>query len=137
MDHGQELMSKEDEESKSNGLQILKEAVSIYEQIYTPCHPETGRQIAKIAMQAFNTKFFDFAVEMQQNALIIAEMTLGLDHSDTIQQYINLGYFEFRKGNINVGMKLVAYGLQQWKLLAKENHPELAAIYVTTFINSV
>jgi protein TIF31 len=134
LDHGQDLMAKEDEESQKNGLQILKEAVSIYEQIYSSCHPETGRQVAKVAMQAFNFKDVELAVELQRNALIVAEMTLGLDHSDTIQQYINLGYFEFRQGNVNVGMKLVAYGLQQWELLAKENHPEMAAIYVNRFV---
>ena len=122
LDHGQDLMAKEDEESQKNGL------------IYSSCHPETGRQVAKVAMQAFNFKDVELAVELQRNALIVAEMTLGLDHSDTIQQYINLGYFEFRQGNVNVGMKLVAYGLQQWELLAKENHPEMAAIYVNCFV---
>ena len=136
IDHGQDLMNKEDEESQKNGLQILKEAVSIYEQIYTPCHPETGRQFAKIAMHAFNCKDIAFAVELQRNSLIVAERTLGLDHPDTIQQYINLGYFEFRKGNVNAGMKLVAYGLQQWDMLAKEKHPESAAIYVSYIFNN-
>jgi protein TIF31 len=111
----------------------VREAVNIYEQVYGPVHSETGKAYAKLAMLCFNRKEIQPAVNLQRHAVVVAERSLGLDNAETVQQYLNLGYFEYRNGSKNAGLFLIDYALKQWNLLSQGIHPESTQIYVSFY----
>ncbi|KAJ2998214.1 Intracellular distribution of mitochondria [Globomyces sp. JEL0801] len=77
---------------KELGMDLIRESLTIYEQVFGPIHPETGRMYGHLAMVYFQEKDYKQAVLTQRRAVITAERTSGVDDSETIQQYLNIGH---------------------------------------------
>lgn len=84
MDHGKELMTRDAESHH----EYIMEALSIYEQVYGPVHPDTGRAYATAAMLHSKEKKFEDAVAYQRRAVLVSERTLGCDDGETLRQYV-------------------------------------------------
>ncbi|TPX33732.1 hypothetical protein SmJEL517_g03405 [Synchytrium microbalum] len=124
-EHGKMALSKG---QKDFGIELITEAVTIAEQVYGPVHPETGRALAQLAMIHFSNKNYDTARELQRKGVIVLERTLGVDDPDTLQQYMNLGYFEYSLNNLHAGLKYMRWALQYWEMLTGgDKHPEDAS----------
>ncbi|KAJ1547921.1 Intracellular distribution of mitochondria, partial [Nowakowskiella sp. JEL0078] len=114
--------------SRDMAVQLMVEASTIYEQVYGPVHPECCRIYANLAMVYFQNEEIDIAKEFQRKAVIVAERTAGVDDADTLQQYMNLAYFEFVSGNVDIGLLYMRHALKYWELLSAEHrHPDLAS----------
>ncbi|TPX43395.1 hypothetical protein SeLEV6574_g05077, partial [Synchytrium endobioticum] len=100
-EHGKMAIAKG---QKELGLELVTESVTIAEQVYGPVHPETGRALAQLAMIHFGNKDFEAARDLQKKAVIVMERTIGVDDPDVLQQYMNLGYFEYSLNNFHVGL---------------------------------
>lgn len=137
MDHGRQLLSEDDEAKKASGLEVSREALSIYEQVYGPVHQETGRAYAKLAIIAFANNEIKQAVAMQRRAVLIAERCGGVDSADAIQQFLNLAYFEFSDGDAALGLVLMDHARKGWEVLAQGEHPDSSAIYVNHHILTI
>lgn len=85
MEHGRLSVSQGEKEA---GLEIMRESLSMYEQIYGPVHLETGHAYASMAMLLFNFGQLKQAILLQRHALIVAERCVGFDFAETIQQYV-------------------------------------------------
>ena len=121
------------QDQKETGLELMVESLSICEQVLGPIHPTTGRIYAKIAMMYFNEGDHERARFFQQRAVLVHERTIGLDSGETIQQYMNLAYFEFMCGRVELGVRFMKYTLDRWKVIsAGEIHPDLASALANT-----
>ncbi|KAI8806850.1 clustered mitochondria-domain-containing protein [Cladochytrium replicatum] len=110
------------------GLELMTEAMGVYEQVRGLVHPETGRCYAQLAMLHFENNDRDTARVLQRKAVIVAERTNGVDDPDTLQQYMNLAYFEFVSGNEVLGLGYMRHALRYWELLCSEGkHPDTAS----------
>ena len=90
MEHGRILASQEDK--KEAGLEFMQQSIMLYEQVYGPIHPATGKAHANLAMQYFATDNKSAALRSQVKATIIAERTFGTDDPETLRQYVSISY---------------------------------------------
>ncbi|WFD34684.1 Intracellular distribution of mitochondria [Malassezia cuniculi] len=78
---------------------------------------------------------FENALRFQRQAVTAAERTLGLDHPDTMVQYMNLAAIQYSAGDSAGTLRTYARVLDLWQLLYGPDHPDavhtLSAIALT------
>lgn len=109
---------------KELGQELLLESLSLHEQIYGILHPEVARVYHQLAMLYYQLDEKSAAVELAHKAVIISERTLGIDSSETILSYLNLGLFEHGNGNTNVALSCMRHALELWKIIYGLKHPD-------------
>lgn len=109
---------------KELGQELLLESLSLHEQIYGILHPEVARVYHQLAMLYYQLDEKNAAVELAHKAVIISERTLGIDSSETILSYLNLGLFEHGNGNTNVALSCMRHALELWKIIYGLKHPD-------------
>jgi protein TIF31 len=72
----------------------------------------------------FNLEDKAAAVELAHKAVIVSERTLGVDHADTLLNYLNLGLFEHANGNTKDALVYVRHALELWKIIYGPDHPD-------------
>lgn len=73
---------------KETGLELMREAISMTEQIYGPVHSETGQAYSSFAIFLFNLDDAVQAVLYQRRAVIVSERCNGIDSAQTLQHYV-------------------------------------------------
>ncbi|KAJ3256834.1 Intracellular distribution of mitochondria [Boothiomyces macroporosus] len=117
------------QDQKDFGMELLKESLSMYEQVFGPIHPETSRAYDYLALQSFNRNESEQAIYLQRRALIASERTTGIDSRVTLEQYMNLAYFEFANDNHKLGLAYMHHALKLWLFLCDGfDHPETASV---------
>lgn len=106
------------------GQELLLESLSLHEQIYGMLHPEVARVYHQLAMLYYQLDEKNGAVELAHKAVIISERTLGIDSSETILSYLNLGLFEHGNGNTKAALSCMRHALELWKIIYGSNHPD-------------
>ncbi|KAF2424430.1 hypothetical protein EJ08DRAFT_700786 [Tothia fuscella] len=112
------------QDQKELGQELLLESLSLHEQIYGILHPEVARQYLQLSTLYYSMDEKNAAVELARKAVIVAERTLGIDASETILAYLNLGLFEHANGNSEIGLRYVLHALELWKVVYGPNHPD-------------
>lgn len=136
------------------GIDLMTEGVSFHEQIYGLVHPETGRCYSTFATvlhhyatvlaveQAEKQREAEEGVEIppselseqlsvanalryQRQAVTVSERTLGLDHAETIAQYVNLAVLERLEGNVDASLRCQQRLLQLLELVHGNDHAEV------------
>ncbi|ETS62059.1 hypothetical protein PaG_03616 [Moesziomyces aphidis] len=64
------------------------------------------------------------AVRYQRQAVTVSERTLGLDHPETLNQYMNLAVLERSAGNTRESLLCQRRVLELWSLLYGQEHPD-------------
>lgn len=64
------------------------------------------------------------AVRYQRQAVTVSERTLGLDHPETLNQYMNLAVLERSAGNTRESLLCQRRVLELWGLLYGKEHPD-------------
>lgn len=112
------------QDQKELGQELLLESLSLHEQIYGVLHPEVARVYHALSNLLFNLEDKNAAVELAHKAVIVSERTLGVDHADTLLNYLNLGLFEHANGNTNTALIYVRHALDLWKIIYGPDHPD-------------
>lgn len=112
------------QDQKDLGQELLLESLSLHEQIYGVLHPEVSRAYHTLSNLLFNLEDKNSAVELAHKAVIVSERTLGVDHADTVLNYLNLGLFEHANGNTKVALSYVRHALELWKIIYGPDHPD-------------
>lgn len=112
------------QDQKELGQELLLESLSLYEQIYGILHPEVARVYLQLSTLYYSMDEKNAAVELARKAVIVAERTLGVDSSETILAYLNLGLFEHANGNSAIALPYVLHALELWKVVYGPNHPD-------------
>lgn len=71
------------------------------------------------------TMTLDNALRFQRQAVTVSERTLGLDHPDTMVQYINMAVLERSAGHYDVALQYHERIMQLWQLLYGRDHPDV------------
>ncbi|KAF2198179.1 hypothetical protein GQ43DRAFT_494191 [Delitschia confertaspora ATCC 74209] len=112
------------QDQKELGQELLLESLSLHEQIYGVLHPEVARVYHQLSNLLYNLEEKNAAVELAHKAVIISERTLGVDHADTVLNYLNLGLFEHASGNTRGALTYVRHALELWKVIYGPDHPD-------------
>lgn len=106
------------------GQELLLESLSLHEQIYGVLHPEVARVYHQLSNLLYTLEEKSAAVELAHKAVIVSERTLGVDHAETVLNYLNLGLFEHATGNTKAALAYVRHALELWKIIYGPNHPD-------------
>ncbi|KAI9833045.1 MAG: Intracellular distribution of mitochondria [Sarea resinae] len=109
---------------KELGQELLLESLSLHEQIYGIFHPDVARVYYQLSMLYYGLDEKNAAVELARKAVIVSERTLGLDSSETVLSYLNLGLFEHANGNTKSALAYVRHALELWKVIYGIKHPD-------------
>ncbi|ORY06134.1 clustered mitochondria-domain-containing protein [Clohesyomyces aquaticus] len=112
------------QDQKELGQELLLESLSLHEQIYGVLHPEVARVYHTLSNLLYNLEEKNAAVELAHKAVIVSERTLGVDHADTVLNYLNLGLFEHANGNTKAALAYVRHALELWKVIYGPDHPD-------------
>jgi len=112
------------QDQREIGQELLLESLTLHEQVYGVVHPEVARVYHQLALLYSNLEEKNAAVELAHKAVIISERTLGVDSSETIMSYLNLGLFEHHNRNHAVAIACVRHALDLWKIIYGPNHPD-------------
>jgi protein TIF31 len=112
------------QDQRELGQELLLESLSLYEQIYGILHPEVARVYLQLSTLYYGMDEKNAAVELARKAVIVAERTMGVDASETILAYLNLGLFEHANGNSGLALSYVLHALEMWKVVYGPNHPD-------------
>ena len=70
------------------------------------------------------TMTLENALRFQRQAVTVSERTLGLDHPDTMVQYINLAVLERSAGHTDEALRYQERVMELWQLLYGRDHPD-------------
>ncbi|WFD20619.1 Intracellular distribution of mitochondria [Malassezia caprae] len=87
---------------------------------------EAAQDTAEDAVPAIvaETMTLENALRFQRQAVTVSERTLGLDHPDTMVQYINLAVLERSAGHTDEALRYQERILSLWQLLYGRDHPD-------------
>jgi protein TIF31 len=106
------------------GLELIMESLNLHDQIYGIIHPEVARMYLAISNVYFSLDDKPMAFDLARKSVIIAERTLGLDASETVLAYLNLGLLEHAQGHTDVALRYVLHALELSKTAYGADHPE-------------
>lgn len=109
---------------KKLGQELLLESLSLHEQIYGILHPEVARVYNTLSMLYYQLEEKEAAIELARKAVIVSERTLGVDASETILSYLNLGLFGHANGDTPLALAYIKHALDLWKVVYGPNHPD-------------
>jgi protein TIF31 len=104
------------------------ESLTLHDQIYGILHPEVARMYLSLSNIYFSLDDKATAADLARKAVVIAERTLGLDASETILAYLNLGLFEHAAGRSAVALRFVLHALALTRLTYGPGHPDVITI---------
>lgn len=136
------------------GLELMTEGISFHEQVYGLIHPDVARcysifatilhhyatiiavEHAEKQQQAPEGETIpppEFseqlsvanALRYQRQAVTVSERTLGLDHPETLAQYVNLAVLERLEGHVENSLRCQERVLQLLDLMHGHDHPEV------------
>ncbi|KAJ1914549.1 Intracellular distribution of mitochondria [Mycoemilia scoparia] len=111
------------------GLELLLESLTLHEQTYGFLHVETGRCYASVAMLYYQANEVAQACQFMQKAAIICERTQGLDSSESIFNYLNLGLLEHSQSNTLTALRYVRHALDLWSMVDTPGHPDRSTAF--------
>ncbi|EDV22641.1 uncharacterized protein TRIADDRAFT_28748, partial [Trichoplax adhaerens] len=104
-------------------LDVLIEALAIFQQVYGPLHPDVFAFLEK-----FTRLFYSQAVCFQKKATIVSERLFGVDSQETIIAYVHLSLYCHAAGQKRVALRLMYRARYLTCLVFGEDHPDMATI---------
>lgn len=120
------------QDQKDLGQELLLESLSLHEQIYGVLHPEVARVYNTLSMLYYQLDEKSAAVELARKAVIVSERTVGIDSTETILNYLNLGLFEHANGDTKAALAYIKHAFTFWRIIYGDAHPDS----VTTMNNT-
>lgn len=126
----QTLQNGTDEGKREEGLALMSEALSVYEQVYGQVHPEVGRVYATLSQIYQEIGLKREATLFARRAVAVHERTSGLDSHETLIALLNLGYLEAESGSIINSLKVYALLTQVWSSVYGSQHISIPTVIV-------
>ena len=118
---------------KDMGLDLLREARALFEQIYGVVHPETANAYSRMASIYNQLDDHENSCRLARLSAIVAERVIGRDHHDTLLSILNWSLFEHSAGNSAVAFRLSRYALHSWLVTFGPGHRD----QITTVVSNV
>ncbi|KPP79652.1 clustered mitochondria protein-like [Scleropages formosus] len=122
------------------GCELINEALNLFNNVYGAMHVEICAclrllarlnyimgdhpEVWKLAKMCLPSR----ALSNQQKAVLMSERVLGIEHPNTIQEYMHLALYCFANGQLSTALKLLYRARYLMLLVCGEDHPEMALL---------
>jgi len=110
-----------------DSIPIYRHALTIFERLYGPDHPEVGATLHNLGAALAATGSHDEAEDCYRRALTVAERTIGTDAPATALTRQNLGQLLCTVGRREEGLLLLESALCTFESCLPASHPYIAA----------
>jgi tetratricopeptide (TPR) repeat protein len=108
-------------------IPIYRQALTIFERLYGPDHPEVGATLHNLGAVLAATGSHDEAEDCYRRALTVAERTIGTDAPATALTRQNLGQLLCTVGRREEGLLLLESAIRAFEVCLPASHPYIAA----------
>ncbi|XP_016518845.1 clustered mitochondria protein homolog [Poecilia formosa] len=110
------------------GCELINEALNLFNNVYGAMHVEICACLRLLARLNYIMGDHPEALSNQQKAVLMSERVLGIEHPNTIQEYMHLALYCFANGQLSTALKLLYRARYLMLLVCGEDHPEMALI---------
>lgn len=110
------------------GCELINEALNLFNNVYGAMHVEICACLRLLARLNYIMGDNNEALNNQQKAVLMSERALGVDHPNTIQEYMHLALYCFANGQLSTALKLLYRSRYLLILVYGEDHPEMALL---------
>ncbi|GMS89850.1 hypothetical protein PENTCL1PPCAC_12025 [Pristionchus entomophagus] len=108
--------------------EYIAESVNLMTSVYGAMHGELAQALRSLARLSYILGDPQDALAQQHRAAIMAERCYGLDHAETITEYVNLAHMSFSNLLVPTALKLLYRARHLLLLAAGESHPFMSTI---------
>ncbi|XP_043910351.1 clustered mitochondria protein homolog isoform X2 [Protopterus annectens] len=110
------------------GCELISEALNLFNNVYGAMHVEICACLRLLARLNYIMGDYSEALSNQQKAVLMSERVLGIEHPNTIQEYVHLALYCFAYGQLSTALKLLYRARYLMLLIIGEDHPEMALL---------
>ncbi|MEQ2219951.1 hypothetical protein ILYODFUR_000375 [Ilyodon furcidens] len=110
------------------GCELINEALNLFNNVYGAMQVEICACLRLLARLNYIMGDHPEALSNQQKAVLMSERVLGIEHPNTIQEYMHLALYCFANGQLSTALKLLYRARYLMLLVCGEDHPEMALI---------
>uniref|UniRef100_A0A8C6SMD1 Clustered mitochondria protein homolog n=1 Tax=Neogobius melanostomus TaxID=47308 RepID=A0A8C6SMD1_9GOBI len=110
------------------GSELIVEALNLFNNVYGAMHVEICACLRLLARLNYIMGDHPEALSNQQKAVLMSERVLGIEHPNTIQEYMHLALYCFANGQLSTALKLLYRARYLMLLVSGEDHPEMALL---------
>ncbi|XP_026185619.1 clustered mitochondria protein homolog isoform X3 [Mastacembelus armatus] len=110
------------------GCELINEALNLFNNVYGAMHVEICACLRLLARLNYIMGDHPEALSNQQKAALMSERVLGIEHPNTIQEYMHLALYCFANGQLSTALKLLYRARYLMLLVCGEDHPEMALL---------
>ncbi|XP_077397437.1 clustered mitochondria protein homolog isoform X1 [Festucalex cinctus] len=111
-----------------DGCELINEALNLFNNVYGAMHVEICACLRLLARLNYIMGDHAEALSNQQKAVLMSERVLGIEHPNTIQEYMHLALYCFANGQLSTALKLLYRARYLMLLVCGEDHPEMALL---------
>uniref|UniRef100_A0A8C5AY28 Clustered mitochondria protein homolog n=1 Tax=Gadus morhua TaxID=8049 RepID=A0A8C5AY28_GADMO len=110
------------------GCELINEALNLFNNVYGAMHVEICACLRLLARLNYIMGDHQEALSNQQKAVLMSERALGIEHPNTIQEYMHLALYCFANGQLSTALKLLYRARYLMLMVCGEDHPEMALL---------
>ncbi|XP_058857010.1 clustered mitochondria protein homolog isoform X1 [Acipenser ruthenus] len=110
------------------GCELINEALNLFNNVYGAMHVELCACLRLLARLNYIMGDYSEALSNQQKAVLMSERVLGIEHPNTIQEYMHLALYCFANGQLSTALKLLYRARYLMLQVCGEDHPEMALL---------
>uniref|UniRef100_A0A8B9HAW3 Clustered mitochondria protein homolog n=1 Tax=Astyanax mexicanus TaxID=7994 RepID=A0A8B9HAW3_ASTMX len=110
------------------GCELINEALNLFNNVYGAMHVEICACLRLLARLNYIIGDHPEALSNQQKAVLMSERVLGIEHPNTIQEYMHLALYCFANGQLSTALKLLYRARYLMLMVCGEDHPEMALL---------
>ncbi|KAJ7309056.1 hypothetical protein JRQ81_008347 [Phrynocephalus forsythii] len=110
------------------GCELISEALNLFNNVYGAMHVEICACLRLLARLNYIMGDYSEALSNQQKAVLMSERVLGIEHPNTIQEYMHLALYCFASTQLSTALNLLYRARYLMLLVFGEDHPEMALL---------
>ncbi|XP_008120855.2 clustered mitochondria protein homolog isoform X1 [Anolis carolinensis] len=110
------------------GCELIGEALNLFNNVYGAMHVEICACLRLLARLNYIMGDYSEALSNQQKAVLMSERVLGIEHPNTIQEYMHLALYCFANSQLSTALNLLYRARYLMLLVFGEDHPEMALL---------
>ncbi|XP_061460859.1 clustered mitochondria protein homolog isoform X2 [Rhineura floridana] len=110
------------------GSELIGEALNLFNNVYGAMHVEICACLRLLARLNYIMGDYSEALSNQQKAVLMSERVLGIEHPNTIQEYMHLALYCFANSQLSTALNLLYRARYLMLLVFGEDHPEMALL---------
>uniref|UniRef100_A0A9L0S5F7 Clustered mitochondria protein homolog n=1 Tax=Equus caballus TaxID=9796 RepID=A0A9L0S5F7_HORSE len=110
------------------GCELINEALNLFNNVYGAMHVEICACLRLLARLHYIMGDYAEALSNQQKAVLMSERVMGIEHPNTIQEYMHLALYCFASSQLSTALNLLYRARYLTLLVFGEDHPEMALL---------